>query len=104
MLYAQRALLALAVAMGGAVAVPAAAETAPPAKALYLVQVDGAPLASYEGGVNGLPATKPREGTKIDKRAWSYQAYREHLRVKRAEVLRASGVDKQRTVVEYATA
>src|SRR5262245_1609602 len=75
---------------------------APPRRALYLVQVDGAPIASYEGGVAGIPSTKPREGTKIDKNAWNYNAYRQVLRSRRAEVLRAAGVTS--TVAEYSTA
>src|SRR5690348_14868812 len=72
-----------------------------PSRAVYLVQVAGQPLASYTGGVAGIPQTKPREGAKLDKGAWNYQAYREHLRQERRQVLAAAHVDSARTVAEY---
>jgi subtilisin family serine protease len=73
-------------------------------RALYVVQIAGEPIASYAGGVAGIPRTKPADGAKLDKRAWSYAAYREYLRTKRASALRSAGVDAGRTVAEYATA
>lgn len=83
-------------------AMPAAAGSGE--RSLYIVQVDGAPAASYEGGVAGIPATRARGGGKLDRRTWNYQAYRQHLRTKRTDVLHAAGVDADRTVAEYSTA
>jgi subtilisin family serine protease len=99
-------LFVAAAVAAAALLVPVAPATAavPPHRALYLVQVEGAPLASYDGGVAGIPSTKPREGTKIDKSAWNYAAYRQFLRTERARVLREAGVDHGRAVAEYTTA
>src|SRR5689334_15740436 len=77
------------------------AAPARPSRAVYLVQVAGQPLASYTGGVAGIPQTKPKEGAKLDKGAWNYQAYREHLRQERRQVLAAAHVDSARTIAEY---
>jgi subtilisin family serine protease len=87
-------------------AVPASAApvaSASTSRALYLVQVAGAPAAGYAGGVPGIAPTKPTEGAKLDRRSWNYRAYREYLRRQRARVLAAAGVDRQRTVAEYTT-
>jgi subtilisin family serine protease len=72
-------------------------------RALYLVQMDGAPLAAYEGGVAGIPSTRPPEGARLDKDTWNYQAYRQYLRDRREHVLRSAGVDQRSTVAEYTT-
>jgi subtilisin family serine protease len=104
--YARKVLGAVALTVLVA-AVPSPAHAAPPtmsSRALYLVQVDGAPVASYAGGVAGIPRTKPSEGAKIDKKARNYEAYRQFLRVQRADVLRAAGIDQRQTVAEYTTA
>src|SRR5436190_3766784 len=69
--------------------------------ALYLVELAGAPVASYTGTVAGIPATKPADGAKLDRRAWNYQAYRDYLRNQRAGVLRTAGVDAGKAVAEY---
>src|SRR6266540_732188 len=99
---AWRAAAATAVAAAALlVPVPAVAAASAPTQ-LYVVQVDGAPLASYDGGVAGIPSTRPREGMKIDKSSWNYAAYRQFLRAERARVLREAGV--KRTVAEYSTA
>jgi subtilisin family serine protease len=76
----------------------------PEPASLYIVQMSGAPVASYEGGIAGIPRTKPQPGAKLDRRTWNYKAYREHLRVRRAAVLASAGVHSSRTVAEYATA
>ena len=70
---------------------------------MYLVQLAGAPIAAYTGGVNGIAATKPAPGAKLDTKAWNYGAYREYLRAKRAEVLGKAKIDKKKTVAEYDT-
>ena len=80
---------------------PGYAAPAAPGRAVYLVQVAGEPLASYTGGVAGIPRTKPAEGAKLNKGAWNYQAYREHLRQERSAVLAAAHVDAAHTVAEY---
>jgi hypothetical protein len=88
-----------AVALGGS-AVAAPADTG---SGMYLVQLAGAPIAAYTGGVNGIAATKPTPGAKLDPKAWNYGAYRDYLRAKRNEVLGKAKIDKKKTVAEYDT-
>jgi hypothetical protein len=60
--------------------------------ALYLVQFDAEPLATYAGGVNGIVGTKPATGGKIDTRSWNYTAYRKYLQSRRTDVLRKAKI------------
>src|SRR5690242_4193037 len=93
---------AFAIVTPSAVAPSYAAPARPTvSRSIYLVQVAGEPLASYTGGVAGIPRTRPAEGAKLDKGSWNYAAYREHLRQERRRVLAAGHVDAARTVAEY---
>src|SRR5947207_10403648 len=83
----------------GARARPAAASTA-----FYIVQVAGAPLASYQGGEAGYAATKPAPGHRLDAQSTTAQAYRGYLRDRQTAVLRSAGVDVRRAVYRYETA
>jgi subtilisin family serine protease len=93
-------------ALALATATAAQAQPAAPADstALYLVELAGAPVASYTGTVPGIPATKPADGAKLNQRAWNYQAYRDYLRSQRTSVLRTAGVDAGKAVAEYSVA
>jgi subtilisin family serine protease len=83
----------------------AQAQTGPAAStALYIVQLTGAPLASYQGGDAGYAATRPAVGSKLDAHSTSAQAYRGHLKDKQTSVLRGAGIDPGRTVYQYQTA
>ena len=62
---------------------------------VYLVQFDAAPLATYTGGVSGIAGTKPAAGAKLDPKSWNYNAYREHIRKQRQNVLSKAKVDRQ---------
>lgn len=53
----------------------------------YIVQLAGAPVASYDGGVAGLPATKPAAGTRLDISATDVQNYMAYLGKKQDDVL-----------------
>src|SRR6266498_3408967 len=50
---------------------------------VYLVVLDEAPVAAYQGGVAGFPATKPAPGGKLDKTAPNVVRYAGHLRARR---------------------
>ena len=83
---------------------PGTAAAAPAAGAgVYMVQMQGAPLAAYTGGVNGIAATKPAAGAKLDTKSWNYAAYRDYLKTKRADVLAKAKIDKSKQVAEYDT-
>jgi hypothetical protein len=53
----------------------------------YIVQLPAAAAASYEGGIAGLPATKPAPGTHLDITASNVQAYIAYLEQKQDAVL-----------------
>ncbi|HEX6499870.1 MAG TPA: S8 family serine peptidase [Micromonosporaceae bacterium] len=67
----------------------------------YIVQLAGAPLASYEGGVAGIPATHPGKGQKLDTRSPQARAYRDFLDKAHVDVLATAGVDTHRKVYDY---
>ena len=49
-------------------------------QAIYIVQLSGAPLASYRGGLANLPATSPAvTGRRLDLRSAEARAYLDHL-------------------------
>jgi subtilisin family serine protease len=106
----RRAIAITSVAMTAlAMTVSGSAQAAPGAApsndtALYLVQMAGAPLAAYTGGVKGIPATKPSAGAKLNMRSSSSSAYRELLRSQHSNAQRAAGVDAKKTVADYSTA
>jgi len=97
------ALTALAVVTAdNALAGPGAAQSG--STAVYLVGEAQLPLAAYQGGIAGIPGTRPAEGAKLNKRSWNYAAYRDYLRARRAEVLRSAGVNSAKVVATYDTA
>lgn len=68
----------------------------------YIVQLAGAPLASYTGSLRGLAATQPTAGGKLDTQSSAARAYSQHLDAQRTAVLsRVSGV---KTLHNYSVA
>jgi subtilisin family serine protease len=61
---------------------------------VYVVLLEEAPVAAYEGGVAGHPATKPAPGRKLDKNDPNVQKYAGYLRSRHDAV--ASGVGAAR--------
>ncbi|GAA1037174.1 hypothetical protein GCM10009557_49960 [Virgisporangium ochraceum] len=96
---ATAAVTVIALSPPGPVAAAPAAATA----GTYLIQFEGAPLTAYTGGVSGIAATRAATGAKIDRKSWNYQAYRQYLKGKRAEVLNRAKIAKSRQVAEYDT-
>ena len=70
---------------------------------LYIVQTVDAPIATYEGGVAGIAATRPPSGKKIDPAAGNVRSYRQHLAQTRDGVLKRAGVAADRKVYDYET-
>jgi len=58
---------------------------------IYIIQMIGDPAVAYEGGINGLKATKPRKGKKIDPDSKHVVDYVRHLNAKHAEALSNAG-------------
>jgi len=65
----------------------------------YIVQLADKPVATYDGGVSGLTATKPATGQRLNVDATSVQNYITYLETKQADVL--STVNKAQVTNEY---
>ncbi len=57
----------------------------------YIVQLVGDPVVTYEGDIQGLPATKPGRGEKINPNSGPVRRYVSYLEGQHAEVLNATG-------------
>ena len=68
---------------------------------VYIVQVAGAPIASYTGDEPGFAATKPATGEKVDTGSAAAKAYRAHLKDARSEVLRRASLGSRAAVYNY---
>ncbi len=67
----------------------------------YIVQLADAPLASYDGGTAGIPATKPRTGEKVNVDSVAADRYVDYLATQRADVLRDAGATTEDIVTTY---
>lgn len=82
--------------LGTAAAAPTSGNAAAPAPAAddtYIVILSDEPVATYEGGKDGLDATKPAPGERLDFESDAVKEYTEHLKAKQSEVSAAEGVD-----------
>ena len=76
-------------------ALPAGGALSADAKQTYIVQLLDAPAVAYEGGVSGIPATKPGKGKKINPEDANVQRYRDHLKGKHDKAIaRVGGGEK----------
>ena len=93
----------LVVALGGvAVAATGAATAADSAKS-YIVVMEAAPVVAYEGGVAGIPATKPGKGKKINRNSDNVKQYQAHLESKHDASLDSVGAE-DRKINDYSIA
>jgi subtilisin family serine protease len=69
-----------------ALAVAAQAAHADAARRPYIVQLADAPAASYSGGINGLVATRPAPGQRLNLQSQPVQLYTDYLRQQQAGV------------------
>ncbi len=68
-----------------------AAAAAGDGRKTYIVQLTDEPAASYQGGVDGLIATQPLAGARLDRRAGHVQAYIAHLKREQRSVTATVG-------------
>ena len=94
---------ATAVVVAGAVTSAGTAQAATQTSGTdtYVVQMAGAPIASYTGDIPGLAATKPDKGKKVDTRSAAATAYRNHLTAEHSDVLGRAGLGSRPTVYDY---
>jgi subtilisin family serine protease len=62
------------------------------------------PAVSYKGGIDGLPATKPKRGKKINPKSAHVKKYRQHLQATHNTALKAVGVRESAKVHDYTIA
>ena len=98
-----RASAVMALLMTVALSVGSAALAAPSSstRSLYIVQMAGAPIASYGGDVKGFKATKPARGDKVNTRSAAAKEYRGHLKAEREGVLQDASLGSRATVYAY---
>lgn len=58
----------------------------------YIVVLKDAPVSAYEGGVAGIPATKPAKGKKLNAGDKNVKAYEAHLRKQQRDLAKAEKV------------
>ena len=78
---------------------PAARAANPAANSAYIVQLDEMPVTAYDGGIQGLGATKPKKGQKIDPNSPAVMNYMAHLTAQHDSVLQ--GVGNGRKLYSY---
>ena len=62
---------------------------------IYIVQLAEMPVTAYTGGIQGLSATKPRKGQKIDPNSPGVTAYKSYLASRHDAVLASAGAAKK---------
>jgi subtilisin family serine protease len=68
-----------------------AAPAAKPRQKTYIVQMAADPIATYQGRIAGLAATKPAAGAKVDPQSAAYKNYAAHLKSLHDQALNAVG-------------
>ncbi|WP_285240196.1 S8 family serine peptidase [Pseudarthrobacter sp. MEB009] len=63
----------------------------------YIVVLAEKPAATYDGGTDGLSATKPQTGKKLDASKPEVQRYQQHLETRQKEVAKDESVQIKRT-------
>ena len=87
--------LAALLAIATATAAQGSTTRAASATELYIVQMELRPAVAYEGGVAGIPATKPAKGKKLDRTDGAVQRYVGHLKATHdAALSRVGGAEK----------
>ncbi|MFK5645558.1 cell wall-binding repeat-containing protein [Ornithinimicrobium sp. LYQ121] len=67
----------------------------------YIVMLKQDSLAAYDGGIKGIPATKPAEGEKLDSASTAARSYVDLLRSEQNEVLASVGLDAGAKAYDY---
>ena len=88
------AVFAFAILAMFVMAVSASGASGSDATGLYIVQMQADPAVAYEGGVAGIPATKPANGKKFDSRAAGVEQYVGHLKATHDSALASVGAEK----------
>ena len=83
---------------------PAVAERPMEETSVYIVLMDNVPAIAYEGGVSGLPATKPGNGRKINPKSAHVKKYTKYLANSHNKVLETVGSSEAAKIHDYGMA
>ncbi|WP_147264034.1 S8 family serine peptidase [Desertihabitans brevis] len=67
-----------------------------PASGRYIVTLTDEPLATYDGGTDGIARTRPTEGRRVDTTSSAAREYRRHLEERQDEAAERVGVEPTR--------
>ena len=73
-------------------------------KKTFIVQMKGDPVATYDGGVQGIPATKPAAGKKVNAKSGNAKKLEAHMRNEQRKALRDAKVKESAKKHEYTVA
>ncbi len=73
-------------------------------KKTYIVQLAADPVATYDGDVKGIPATKPAAGEKVNAKSANAKKYEVHLRNAQRKALRDAQVKETAKTHEFTIA
>lgn len=59
----------------------------------YIVQMELEPIVAYDGGVSGIPATRPGKGKKVNPNSQNFQRYQDYLEEQQEQAASAVGAD-----------
>jgi subtilisin family serine protease len=71
---------------------------------VYIVFMALDPAVSYKGDLDGLPATKPKRGKKINPKSARVKKYRQYLKTAHNKALKAVGVSESAKLHDYTVA
>ncbi len=61
----------------------------------YIVQMSGAPVVAYQGGIPGFPATAPKKGQKVNQLDPKVIKYSDYLKTKHDNAMKSVGATKK---------
>lgn len=71
---------------------------------VFVVRLNGKPMVAYEGGMVGLPATKPGPGQKLNPKSSASMKYKRHLSDSHNAAMAAVGAAKTKKLYSYSFA
>jgi subtilisin family serine protease len=71
---------------------------------VYIVLMIQDPAITYEGGIPGLQATRPKKGKKINPKSAHVKKYRKFLKAKHDTALKAVGVKSSKKIYDFSVA
>jgi subtilisin family serine protease len=100
----QRFVFYILLSLGLMLPIHASVAAQEPEHNVYIVLMDGDPVVTYEGDVDGLPPTKPGKGKKVNREHPNVKGYIKHLEKQHNEALDGAGADESDKIYDYTIA